>query len=540
LAAIAIWRWRILAGLLIVASATIRVAYLAGSCPLDLAPDEAHYWDWSRHLDWSYYSKGPLVALLIRSGTSFAGLWPGGLVVAEMVAVRLPAVLCGSLLLVSLYMLTQRVFGREPLAAAVVAAALSLPVVGAGSTLMTIDAPYTCCWGWALVLGHQAIFRRSAWAWPAAGLMVGVGILAKYTMVLWLPSVGLFLLTSAVHRRWLFRPGFWVATTVAAACCLPILLWNWAHDWVSVRHVHGLAGLHDEAGMHWSGPLVYLGTQCGLFLVFWFIAWLAAMIAHRPWVEPDAGVRYLWWTSAPMFVVFLAFSPKTGGGEPNWPVTAYISGLVLAAAWLSQQLRSPCRWYRRWTLANLIVTCAAGVAVTILMHHSDWVYPLLGRLSGPPTAARPLPLRQFDPTCRLRGWHMTLAAEVDRLRVDLGASGEDPILACTNWSLPGELAFYCQGHPTVYSVGLALGDRHSQYDFWHPNPLSEPDAFAGRTFILVGDLHPDLRQAFDSLETPRLVVHKEQGQPIAAWGAVVARGFRGFRHARQVGERPSF
>ena len=55
-----------LAGLLILSAASAHLAYLALACPLDLAPDEAHYWDWSRRLDWCYYSKGPLVAWLIR------------------------------------------------------------------------------------------------------------------------------------------------------------------------------------------------------------------------------------------------------------------------------------------------------------------------------------------------------------------------------------------------------------------------------------------------------------------------------------------
>ena len=35
----------------------------------------------------------------------------------------------------------------------VVALALTTPLLSAGSTLMTIDSPYTCCWGWALVCG---------------------------------------------------------------------------------------------------------------------------------------------------------------------------------------------------------------------------------------------------------------------------------------------------------------------------------------------------------------------------------------------------
>src|SRR5882672_10371406 len=127
------WPWHLLAACLIVGSALLHIAYLAHDCPLDLAPDEAHYWDWSRHLDWSYYSKGPLVACLIRAGCAVAGSWSQGLIANEMIAVRLPAILCGSLLLVSLYALTVQVFGRERLAAAVVALGLTLPLTAAGS-----------------------------------------------------------------------------------------------------------------------------------------------------------------------------------------------------------------------------------------------------------------------------------------------------------------------------------------------------------------------------------------------------------------------
>src|SRR5438874_1475819 len=212
--------WPVLAGGLILAAAALRVAYLAAFCPLDLAPDEAHYWDWSRHLDWSYYSKGPLVAYLIRAGCELAGPWSRQLTGTDMLAVRLPAVLCGSLLLVSIYVLAAQVFCWEPLGVAVVAIGLTLPLLAAGSLLMTIDAPYTCCWGWALVLGHRAIFRGSGWAWPLLGLVLGMGILAKYTMILWVPSIALFLLTTPAYRQLLFRPGFWLMAGVGAICCL--------------------------------------------------------------------------------------------------------------------------------------------------------------------------------------------------------------------------------------------------------------------------------------------------------------------------------
>lgn len=522
------WPCRLLAALLILLAAALHLAYLAYHCPLDLAPDEAHYWEWSRHLDWSYYSKGPLVAYLIRAGTALAGPWSQRLTGTEMPAVRLPAVACGTLLLISLYVLTVQVYRREGLALGVVAAALTLPPIAAGASIMTIDAPYTCCWGWALVLGYQALVRRAPWAWPAAGLVVGLGILAKYTMVVWLGSAGLYLLTAADRRRLLLRPGFWVLTGVAAFCCLPIVVWNAAHGWVTVRHVSGLAGFqHESTGIHWFGPLNYLGVQAALLLGYWFLAWLAAMAVHRPGRDPDPGRQYLWWMSAPMFGLFLLFSFKTGGGEPNWPITAYLSGIVLALDWLDRQLHAVAAWYRRLAWLNLTGAALLGLALTVVMHHTEWLFPVLTRWTGPPRPANPTPLRRLDPTARLRGWQ-GLAAEVDRLRARLRAEGVEAELAGSGWTVPGELAFYCEGHPVVYSLGLALGDRHSQFDYWHPNPVADPAVFVGKTFIVVGEFHPELREAFARVDEPATFFYSQDGHPLGGWTVTVCHGFRGF------------
>jgi hypothetical protein len=293
-----------------------------------------------------------------------------------------------------------------------------------------------------------------------------------------------------------------------------------------LRHVSGQAGLQDRQGVIWLGPFEFVAVQFLLLLGFWFVAWAAAMVVHRPWRESDLGLRYLWWMSAPMFVVFLLFSLTTHE-EPNWPITAYLSGLVLATGWLAERLHSPLGHQRMTTLAGLLGSCALGLFVILLMHHSEWLGPTLVRLSGPVTPQHPLPRRRFDPTCRLRGWQ-TLGAEVDRLREHLRARAIDPLLAATSWTVPGELGFYCREHPQVYSFGLALGDRHSQYDLWDPNPLTEPEHFRGRTFIVIGDVSPLLRDAFDEIETSHRVTHRESGQPVSQWTVTVCRGFRGF------------
>lgn len=514
-----------LAALLILAAAACRVALLLGGS-LDLSPDEAHYWDWSRHLDWSYYSKGPLVAWVIWASCGLLGPLSESLTGQLTFAVRAPAVLFGSLMLASLYVLTVQVSRSHRLALGVVAAALTHPVITAGSSLMTIDSPYACAWGWALVLALHAVRTDALWAWLSTGVLVGLGILAKYTMVLFLPSVALFLLISRDHRRRLLTAGPWAMVGVAAVLCVPILIWNAQHDWVTVRHVMQLAGLGPRAhtpgkGLTPLGPLHYVGGQFALMLGTWFVLWAAAVIAYRPWRDGDEGRRFLWCLSVPMFATFLAFSLKTGGGELNWPVTAYLSGGVLAAVWLAEQARGG---RLHWGLsASVAATCVLGLVATTLVYVAPVLHPAMELVVGQPRPDCHYPIRRLDPTCRLRGWR-DLAAAVDQLREQ---AGDDPVIVATGWVLPGQLGIYCKGRPRVYSVGQLQGERKSQYDLWD-NPIDRPERFKGRSFLVVGAAGPQALSGFEQVSPPRYVVAEVNGRPIAGHAIWLCRGFQGF------------
>ena len=93
--------------------------------------------------------------------------------------------------------------------------------------------------------------------------------------------------------------------------------------------------------------------------------------------------------------------------------------------------------------------------------------------------------------------------------------------------MPGLIGFYCQDHPTVYSLGAAFGDRSSQYDFWGPNPIGNPEQFTGRTFVIVSRAAVDVQQAFASVESHHVVTHLENGQHLGDWVIQVCRGFQG-------------
>src|SRR5205085_1273409 len=99
------------------------------------------------------------------------------------------------------------------------------PIIAVGSALMTIDAPFTCAWMGALVFAQRAaIASRGWWNWPAAGVCVMLGILAKHTMVLFVPCMLLVLATTPSLRGQLRQGGCWVMAALGALGTLPMLV----------------------------------------------------------------------------------------------------------------------------------------------------------------------------------------------------------------------------------------------------------------------------------------------------------------------------
>lgn len=473
----------------------LNLLYLAFACTHDLAPDEAHYWHWSRHLDWSYYSKGPLVAWLIRASCGLFG--------DTMFAVRLPAALCGTAILAGLYVLVSDVMKDRRLALGTMLAAATLSGLTAVSVIMTIDPPFLACWCWSLVLLH----RRS---WTAAGICTALGILAKYPMLL-LPAA--VLVWSPTRKQGMdagpcLRVGLAKYYAISLVGCVPILLWNANRDWVSFRHVF------EQTNASGPAPLAFLGGQAGFLMVFWFLAFLGGVWRFRR--TSDTGLSLMWWTSVPVWGVFLLASFRSPG-QVNWPAAAYIGGAVLAAAWIRGSRN------RRWVRIGMIAALILGTVVSLGLRFPQPFRTVFAAVLPSPTGNNPIPVRRMDATARLAGWR-TLATEIDRLR----EQNPDAILAGMTWTIPGELSFHCAGHPEAYSFGPALADRRSQYDLWRPNPVNDPESFRGRSFIYVGDEIPEFREVFERVEEPIRVTHVERGVPLATWTVWVCHGFRGF------------
>jgi 4-amino-4-deoxy-L-arabinose transferase-like glycosyltransferase len=509
-------RWPLLASLLIFAVTAFRIVYVGWLTPLDLATDEAHYWDWARRLDWSYYSKGPLVAWLIAlSQWLFQSLFSAGY--PETLAVRFPAIVSGAFFLAGVYRLTQLIYRSGSLAFATMAVVSILPATTAGGVLMTIDAPFICLWTWSIIAGHRALFGGSVMAWPALGLLLGFGILAKYTMLLWPFSAVLFCLATPDFRRVLLLPGLWSCAAVAAICCLPILIWNIQHDWISLKHVAGQAGAVEQKSLvRLLGPLEYLAGQLGVGVVVWTVVWMLGVWRHRPGVETQPQKLYLWWLSVPTFLLFWAVSVRVSV-PANWPIAGFVSGLVLASDWFSDAVQ-----HSRFARRAAILGCVVAVLASMAALDSRPLIPVMVPI------VKHDRVRAWDPTCRLRGWKW-LAGRVDEVRDEIFRKElMEPVLATDRWNVAGEVGFYARGKPHVLSVGRPTGDRYSQYDLWRPNPIDDAQAYLGRTFVLVGEPKDEYPDAFERIEPPIKYEYRERGELVAWWWIQVGYGYKGF------------
>ncbi|MFN2166682.1 MAG: ArnT family glycosyltransferase, partial [Anaerolineae bacterium] len=195
--------------------------------PLDLSGDETYYWDWGRQPDWGYFSKPPLIAWIMALLRSLD--WD------STEGMRLLAALLSTVAVALCYGLGRDLYGPRVGLWAAALLALS-PASAVLAVALTPDALLFLCWCGAL---------WAFWRWqlnggtlPAIALVacLGLGLLAKQTMLAFYPLAFLFL-TSQTHTRCLLRrPASWLLALGSLAWLSPVLWWNAENNWVTLSH----------------------------------------------------------------------------------------------------------------------------------------------------------------------------------------------------------------------------------------------------------------------------------------------------------------
>ncbi len=350
---------------------------------------------------------------------------------------------------------------------------------------MTIDGPYYTCWLLAALTAWQlSQGKGSNRGYLLLGAAIGLGMLFKYTILLLLPGILLFL-----HRS---HPLTRVQRTMRLAALLaglllissPILAWNFSNGWPTLAHLLGHAGLPGgdiQTARGWNyNPLWTIGYLIYPFLFLGPPITILIFLGIRDaWRQRHADPAY--WklcsfalhSAIPVITFYLLLSFKTDI-ELNWTVAGYTVLLIPAASLLARRSSDPdVRRLWKWTTGF-------GIAVGILISFGAWP---LERISRMQVNGRHIPA---DRALKRVTGHRQLAGAVEKIAGAVRKeTGLQPFIVAAGYSRASLLAFYMPGHPSVRCGSPFLGGRESAYDFFADTSLSDPDLL-GRPAILVG------------------------------------------------------
>ena len=442
----------------------LRVAYVVLWHPYGLAPDEAQYWSWLAHNDWSFLTKPPLTTWLMGVSTAVFG--------QTLLGVKAFALLGQAMVSVLGFVIVREIAGARGGWWAWVLLTTA-PLIAGGGLLMAPDAVLLPLWLGAMLAVVKAFRRDDARAlcwprWLIIGVLIGLGGLAKYTAALFFPLLGAFLLV--FKRHWLLRPQVWVSGLVALAFQLPVLIWNMQNDWVGIGHLlwqvdgggdarhGGLASFGEFVGGQALvlGPVVFVLGVFGLYRV---MSGYVGLYRHdKVRVNAELGLLWVWWVAVAVLGAFagLSFFSKV---QANWPLLGSVAALLVLAVWLGH-------WKKRWVM---------GVAVAGVVLNSVLSLMLMDTYKARDMGLLPLKAKN-DPTKDLRGW-----ADMGNLMGVLLTKLDRPIVLSSRYQTLAPLMFHIPQGVAEYAYVNAEGRRLNQYDLW---PL--PD-FSDRVVVYVNE-----------------------------------------------------
>ncbi|WP_017326375.1 glycosyltransferase family 39 protein [Synechococcus sp. PCC 7336] len=309
--------------------------------------DEAYYYAYTLHPNWSYFDHPPLVAI----ATGF-GPWLTGSVTRW--SIRLGPLLLHTGSLLWLTLATRHLFGRTAaLLALAIASVIPIFQVGFG-TLALPDSPLVFFWSLCLYCAAREFFDRDrpyrpSWQLSAVSLLVGLACLGKYHGLALGFGLVCFCLLSDRHRSALRSPWTLLGCGLFAIALAPIAIWNAQHQWASFlfqssRAIPTTGYRFDSLAVTGLVGIAYLFPTLGLPM-WWAIArgsWVSLAARWGRWQGqaeiPDKYLLLLC-VSLPIAIGFTGM----GGYRailPTWPMPGFW-GIVPLLGHLASQWRSP-------------------------------------------------------------------------------------------------------------------------------------------------------------------------------------------------------
>jgi len=301
--------------------------------------DELYLVACADHLDWGYVDHPPLIA-----GVTFLTR----LVLGDALwALRLPCVLAG-LTAALITGLTAREFGAtrfgQMLAAICVALAPAFLLLRHVLSINSFDLLF---WSLAILIVVRIFGRNQPGLWPLFGIVLGLGLLNKYSIGFFCAVLVLGMVLTSARRHVLDRR-FWLGAFIATAFFLPHLAWEQRYGWPTLEFMR-------NAAFSKNLPLSlvdFTKSSVGMMNLFTIPVWLAGLgwLLFHPGGRP---YRALGFVLPVLLLVFWA-----NNGKPYYLGAAYLVVFPAGAFVADRLLRA-----RRWAQVALMILVVLPVIV---------------------------------------------------------------------------------------------------------------------------------------------------------------------------------
>ncbi|WP_200762315.1 ArnT family glycosyltransferase [Nitrosophilus alvini] len=453
----------------------------------NLYADEAYYWGWSQSFEFGYYSKPPMIAWIIAVFTSICG--------DSEICIKLPSLFIYPLTTIIIYKIAEELFDKKTAFFSGLVF-ITIPAVSMSSLIISTDVVLLFFWSLTLYLFIKALKTERKLFWILAGVSAGFGLLSKYTMIIFVISVFVYLAMSKEHRKFLKSIELYITMALAAIIYLPNLYWNYKHHFVSFVHTKEISEI-DRQLFHFDKMFEFLGAQFAVFGPVLFAVLL--YLLFRPFIKDDR-YRLLYSFTVP-FLAIITLQSFLSRAFANWAAPTYIAATLLVSAYLVYKNRD--------TLLKTAI--AVNIILALAFYHYHAITSLLGiELTS-----------KTDPYKRVLGWK-ELGEEVSKILKEY----PDAKLLCDDRKTMAELIYYVRPHPFDAVIWNPKGKMKNHYDL-----TTDMQKHIGENFIFVtkrrsiGDVASRFEKA-KKIGSVKIRLYKDFSR---VYHIYYLQGFKGYR-----------
>ncbi len=431
---------------LIIISTIIR-GFIAGF--IELGNDEVYYRLYALYPDWSHFDHPLMVGLLIQ-------LTSLNLLLHSEFFLRLGSIIIGAINLWIVYNIGKQIKDSQT--------GYYASLLYAGSIYSSIitgifilpDTPQSLFWLWALYLMIKTVPKcprvpMSGINMLKIGVLIGLGILSKYTSVFLWFGIGIYIIL--YNREWLKSRWLYYSIFITAIIMLPILIWNFQNDFISIT-------FHSER-VDMVGRSVnfnYFFTELGGEILYnnpvnFILIIISVIAAARAKLNIEKKyIKVIILSGLPLIVTFLGFS-FFRSTLPHWTAPGYTALIPLAAAFLTRhnKVRKRLPIPIILSLTIIIITIIIGLAQInygVFNIDKSSVYYNVG---------------QDDPSIDMYGYKQVgdVFKQIVKRDVKAGIMSENSIFVGSNWFPLANYDYYAATPAGLKSFGIGkLGNIH--------------------------------------------------------------------------------